>query len=805
MSTPTTPIRVRRSPYPEEFGPHNLAYVSGVPSPDDRYARFRLVLDRDGHPVQISAGKSGPIRLVELEDGTRLAAKFFQSRDRHPAREMLLMSSHEMRRGAQNLGPHFVEALALWEWVDEYGAPNYILLMTYVSGRPLDDLADESLSPESQRNLTAQMLTILGTLQQSGVGVVHQDIKPKNLIVADDGTLVLIDFGSSRRPDDATYLTSEHTQQFLAPEVFESMQDPDGETAFSFASDEFAAGLTLLEIFTGREPYVGRPADLWRTRVGVPNLDDPRLDDRVRRVITGMLAQDPEKRWSIEDLAAILSGDSDAHPSRQATIPAQPDYGTGNDGQTVKIPTFQPIQPMSQPADPNGGAAGAGASAPSTPPEDTVAAKGYGRVAYPHRSGEPGAWVHEPFVEPSLVPPVSLDPYRRRKPAPRSRWMDFAGVDSTIVYEKHERILFRFAATALMIFVLYIIFGMGAYILQATDNRTYALVGALTIGVIIAIGVANVDRSLLGSVRTDVSDILKPIDPNAKPPNPVKFASGVLVRVMIALAASYLFADTLAVELNRKSVEQAIINDLSTAGGPLETQALAITAEAQPQLDSLREQASAAQAKLTDLLEAPGRYEELAAAEMRGEGSTGVRGCGPQCQQWQAQRDLAQERLLANEADFRAEALAAEQAVETKEEEIALTILGARDTTVQRAISPDAMSDTLLSNAMESPRGFMRYFGLMILFLGIEMAVLLIKLITTGGAYEQEVKSRVRLSAKRSVSEYQLAAQEIDIKARTNPGLMEHIVDADTEYRHGYLDVPLRPRRGAVPRAELDR
>ena len=124
---------------------------------------------------------------------------------------------------------------------------------------------------------------------------------------------------------------------------------------------------------------------------------------------------------------------------------------------------------------------------------------------------------------------------------------------------------------------------------------------------------------------------------------------------------------------------------------------------------------------------------------------------------------------------------------------------------MQRAISPDAMSDTLLSNAMESPRGFMRYFGLMILFLGIEMAVLLIKLITTGGAYEQEVKSRVRLSAKRSVSEYQLAAQEIDIKARTNPGLMEHIVDADTEYRHGYLDVPLRPRRGAVPRAELDR
>lgn len=399
------------------------------------------------------------------------------------------------------------------------------------------------------------------------------------------------------------------------------------------------------------------------------------------------------------------------------------------------------------------------------------------RRPQPQRGGTP------PFTDPPLVPLIPLDQYNERPRAPKSRWIDFAGVDSTLVYEEHQRILYRFAATALGIFVIYIIGGMGAYIFQATDSATTAIIGALTMGALVAVAVANVDRSILGSINVDTSDIRQPIDPGAKPPSKRKYVIGVTARVLIALAASYLFADTIAVELNRKSVEESIVMRLSAPGGTLEQNAERITEHHSPELNSLRQQVTLIENELTELAEAPGRYEAMAAAEADGEGSTRVTGCGEQCQYWQAQRDAALERRTEREPWLQLEMVDAVQALEAKESEVADEIAVNHANTVRMATSPEAMSETMLDNAWGSVRGFARYFGLMILFFGIEMAVLLIKLIVSGGAYEQEVKSRVRLATRRSVLEYQQAEQEIGEKVQANSGILQEVVSADADDR----------------------
>lgn len=352
-----------------------------------------------------------------------------------------------------------------------------------------------------------------------------------------------------------------------------------------------------------------------------------------------------------------------------------------------------------------------------------------------------------------------------------------------MVYEQHQRILYRFAAAALLIFVLYIIGGMGAYIFQATDNLGYAVGGALTMGLLVAVAVANLDRSLLGSINVDTSDIQKPIDPNAKPPSKGKYVVGVTARVLIALAASYLFADTVAVELNRKSVEETIISQLSAQGGQLERQAAAIEADNEAQLRSLESQVTLLQNELTELTDAPARYEAMALAEADGEGSTRQTGCGEQCRYWQAQRDAALQRRTDQEPGLQLRLIEAVQALEGKEAEVAFAIAINREETIRLSTSPEAMSQTLLENAQGSLRGFARYFGLMILFLGIEMAVLLIKLIVSGGAYEQEVKSRVRLATRRSVAEYQMAEQEIHEKMLANEGVLRESVGVDADQR----------------------
>lgn len=449
------------------------------------------------------------------------------------------------------------------------------------------------------------------------------------------------------------------------------------------------------------------------------------------------------------------------------------------EGSTVREeshPTIElDVRPASRPA-----------AAPTTPlqattrptaPQPTTAQPGTQRPPARPQAGPP------PFSDPPLVPPIPLDQYHPRPPAQRSRWIDFAGVDSTIVYEQHQRILYRFAATALGIFVLYIIGGMGAYIFQATDNRTLAIGGALTMGVLVAVAVANVDRSILGSIKVDTSDIRRPIDPGVGPPSNRAYIVGVIARVLIALAASYLFADTIAVELNRKSVQESIMVQLSAQGGALEQNADRIAGAHNAELTSLRQQATLAESELTELLEAPARYEQLARDEEQGRGSTGQPGCGPQCQKWQLERDRALERQSANEPTVRATLADAQQAVEVKEAEIAAEIAADRDETIRIATSPEAMSQAMLDNAWGSIRGFARYFGLMILFFGIEMAVLLIKLIVAGGAYEQEVKARVRLAAHRSVAEYQQAAQEIHEKTQANGGILHEVVSADADDR----------------------
>ncbi len=132
------------------------------------------------------------------------------------------------------------------------------LVMELVDGAPLDrHLAAGELPEDERLELFARVVDSVAYAHERGV--VHLDLKPRNVLVAADGRPKLLDFGVARAVGDAgpeaTSSAPALTPRYASPEQFRG-------DAVSPASDVYALGVLLHEILTGQPPYPGPPATL---------------------------------------------------------------------------------------------------------------------------------------------------------------------------------------------------------------------------------------------------------------------------------------------------------------------------------------------------------------------------------------------------------------------------------------------------------------------------------------------------------------------------------------------------------------
>ena len=132
------------------------------------------------------------------------------------------------------------------------------LVMEYVPGRTLRSLLRSGrIARADAVRIVREIASTLGEAHRAGI--VHRDVKPDNVIVGDDGRVVLLDFGIVKNletGDDAaqlsTQLTSEGTvigtPAYLAPE--QALAREVGPP-----SDQFALGVTAYELLTGKLPW----------------------------------------------------------------------------------------------------------------------------------------------------------------------------------------------------------------------------------------------------------------------------------------------------------------------------------------------------------------------------------------------------------------------------------------------------------------------------------------------------------------------------------------------------------------------
>jgi predicted ATPase/class 3 adenylate cyclase len=179
---------------------------------------------------------------------------------------------------------------------DFFWEDRYALVMDWVEGTDLGalllDTGDPGLPVSSVLSWLSQAADAIDHLHSQGV--IHGDVKPANVVLTPEGRVVLVDFGISRRPDDAG-LRPLGSPGYAAPELL------SGEV--TGAADVYGLAATAVALLTGSPPTGGRPD--WE---GVPNAA------AIERAIRRGLAIDPARRPRsatelVERLRAHLSLD----------------------------------------------------------------------------------------------------------------------------------------------------------------------------------------------------------------------------------------------------------------------------------------------------------------------------------------------------------------------------------------------------------------------------------------------------------------------------------------------------------------
>jgi serine/threonine protein kinase len=264
--------------------------VSVPTTEPQRLGPYRLV-------ERIGEGGMGVVHLAVTPTGTLVAVKALRPWlvGGHDGRTRFGREVAALRRVR---GPGIAEVID----ADVESDPPYVVTR-YVRGPSLDRaVADHGpLRFPALGRLSAGLAEALASVHE--VGVVHRDVKPGNVVLADGGP-VLIDFGLARAVDE-TRLTATGlvigTPGYLAPETI------DGASATA-ATDVHGWAATVAFAATGRPPFGTGPTAAVLDRIRRGDHDLAGVPAALAAILHRALAVEPERRPTVEELCTRLVG-----------------------------------------------------------------------------------------------------------------------------------------------------------------------------------------------------------------------------------------------------------------------------------------------------------------------------------------------------------------------------------------------------------------------------------------------------------------------------------------------------------------
>lgn len=234
-------------------------------------------------------------------------------------------------RAAARLGHNnIVQAIDVGETPDGY----HYFVMEYVEGHTLYDIMQPPPVGEGRTFSEAEALDI--TIQMADAlehahrrGLIHRDVKPKNILLTPQGIAKLTDLGLAREVDDKRAAETEAGKAYGTP-YYISPEQIRGEVDIDHRADIYSLGATMYHLVTGRPPFDGdTPSAVMHKHLKEPLLPPDHinvaLSAGISEIIEYAMAKNRDERYQsmsdmLEDLNAVKRGEPPMHARRAVDL-----------------------------------------------------------------------------------------------------------------------------------------------------------------------------------------------------------------------------------------------------------------------------------------------------------------------------------------------------------------------------------------------------------------------------------------------------------------------------------------------------
>ncbi|MEU1476794.1 serine/threonine-protein kinase [Streptomyces sp. NPDC005760] len=293
--------------------------------------RYRLggVLGRGGMGTVWRAEDETLGRTVAVKE-----LRFPSSIDEDEKRRLITRTLREAKAIARIRN---TSAVTVYDVVDEDDRP--WIVMELVEGKSLAEVIREDglLEPKRAAEVGLAILDVLRSAHREGI--LHRDVKPSNVLISEDGRVVLTDFGIAQVEGDPS-ITS--TGMLVGAPSYISPERARGHKPGP-AADMWSLGGLLYAAVEGAPPYDKGSAIATLTAVMTEPLEEPKNAGPLKDVIYGLLTKDPAQRLDDSRARAMLTSvihapepkPAEPEPAADATrvvpLPAQPEERAGGE------------------------------------------------------------------------------------------------------------------------------------------------------------------------------------------------------------------------------------------------------------------------------------------------------------------------------------------------------------------------------------------------------------------------------------------------------------------------------------------